>query len=88
MGLIKRKANAVLEGDHIPPEQQQQREQALLNDLHTMRARFNEYIEAKTQALKASRDGAALPINYLRAQLTGGECLCQTIARLLGDPDA
>jgi hypothetical protein len=64
-------------------------EPSLLERLHAFRAELNEFIDAKAAELKASRDGATLPIGICRAQLDRNDgCLCRVVARILGDLDA
>lgn len=46
----------------------------------------SEQAEQKLHALKASRDGAALPLEILRREVTKqGECFCRCALRLCDD---
>jgi hypothetical protein len=49
-----------------------------------LRGQIEAFIDAKVQELKRSRDGAGLPIEMLRHQLTGGgSCQCRVALKLL-----
>jgi hypothetical protein len=79
MAFAKRKAEPSAE----------EREQALLAEIHDMRVRLNQYLDARTLQLKQSRDGAGLPMEVLRRGLVQHDpCLCHCVARLLGDLNA
>ena len=58
-------------------------------DIQRLRNRLDDYLNARAFEVKQSRDGAGLPLEILRANLTGNDhCLCHVVARLLGDPSA
>jgi hypothetical protein len=66
-----------------------QPEPSLLERLHAFRAELDAFIEQKTMELKNSRDGASLYVGDIRHMLVKGDsCLCRSVARLLGDPNA
>jgi hypothetical protein len=82
MGLIKRKASAVLEGDDVPPPAPD-----LAGEILKLRGQIEAFIDSKVMELKSGRDGASIPIDFLRHQLTGGEtsCHCRAALRVLAD---
>jgi len=81
MGLIKRKPNAVLEGDDVAPLTPD-----LAGAILKLRGQLDAFIQSKVMELKASRDGASQPIDFLRRQLTGGDnCLCRVTMSILAD---
>jgi hypothetical protein len=80
MGLIKRKPNAVLEGDDVP------RTPDLAGEILRLRGQVEAFLDAKIMELKASRDGASQPADFLRHQLTRGDsCACRVAMTVLAD---
>ena len=79
MALLKRKPNAVLEGDDVAPSPD------LAGEILKLRGQIEAFIDSKVMELKAGRDGAPLPVDFLRHQLTGGEtsCHCRAAMRIL-----
>jgi hypothetical protein len=83
MRLLKRKANAVLEGDDVPPPAPD-----LAGEILKLRGQVAAFLEAKVMELKASRDGASQPIDFLRQQLTRGDsCACRVAMNILAEDE-
>ena len=81
MGLIKRKPNAVLEGDDVPPPAPD-----LAGEILKLRGQIEAFIDAKVAILKASRDGRSQSVDFLRHMLTHGEtCHCRGALNILMD---
>jgi hypothetical protein len=54
-------------------------------EIERLRGDLLAFLDDKVAALKATRDGAGLPSETLRQQLTGNSnCLCQIVAHLIG----
>jgi hypothetical protein len=55
-------------------------------EIENLRADLLAFFEQKVAEMKASRDGASLPINVLRQELGRNDtCLCRIVERLLGE---
>ena len=78
--FAKRKPK-VLEGAGVP------RVPDLAGEILRLRGQVEAFLDAKVAELKSSRDGASVPIDFLRHQLTGGEtsCHCRAAMRVLAD---
>jgi hypothetical protein len=63
-----------------------QPQRTLAADIERLRSDLISFFEERVATLKQSRDGANLPIEALRHQLTRGDtCLCRVIRRLLDE---
>ncbi|MFY9837671.1 MAG: hypothetical protein WAK55_14635 [Xanthobacteraceae bacterium] len=59
----------------------------LLSDLNRLHAEVEAFLDKKLAELKATRDGAGLPIQMLRRMLIGADplCPCQLAQKLAND---
>ena len=81
MRLVKRKPNAVLEGDDVPPPAPD-----LAGAILKLRGQVEAFIESKVLELKASADGRSQSIDVLRQMLTKGDgCACRVAMNILAD---
>ena len=78
--LAKRKSNAVLEGDDVPPSPD------LAGEILRLRGQIESFIDAKVAELKAGRDGQSMPVKQLRLMLTRGDnCPCRVAMNILAE---
>jgi hypothetical protein len=60
----------------------------LAGEILRVRALIESYIDGKVAALKASRDGASIPVEQIRAMLTRNVmCGCAVALNLLADDE-
>jgi len=73
MRLLKRK-----------PEPEPEPEPDLAGQILRLRGQVAAFLDAKVMELKSSRDGASVPIDFLRHMLTRGDtCPCRIAMNLL-----